>query len=966
MAILGALSDTERLAGLERSIGDDAMGAAAVADLRTWAAKLNSPQRAALGDAYGVLRQGKVKAPLLDVLFDGSWINEAETAVVIAPKGPWRAPAVELQAYRPPVNQLNPNEAADRVARKIEKNEPLALQAYTGEQISLRWSASQRTQAGYLVALVRSGDLIVYGGSAESDLRLEVSPSGALEAYDLFLRNLIHDSHAINNKVAKGVASFAHIRDMPMDQDLSAAWGALTALDRWFQVMKGHWWKQYGSPKFSAGVSNEVRRFISFVSASGVPVQPDFSFGTQVHGPLYYRTPANELIPVTGKFGDLIKKDGVLSLRRNLQSLGYVLEVPPFSPLSPYERELIELHAQALANQRHYAHGIAAADAHLAGSKIDLHKATLFMTVTDRDKVSREASWQREKEALLRKIPVANGRRFAESVLAAATTSSPNTSLSALIAQRFPNADALLSTLYPDQIAELRRLFPLHLMGVADFERSLFSDRDAVTQLIDNRRRWEDAGAFAPATQLSQVGFLVENDALPSAITFGEYVLSYVLDGGEGLASVSATHTSPAVLIPDRTSLEIKTQLKLRAVAFEKLLAANSRIQAILNSLDTAPTSAIRALFDEVRDMTVHYEELLALAGNSTEGRKARTQCEIIVAEVERNWMTYDENRPLPKRERSNLRQTQLAKSSLHTITNLNSLISYMYQGSFSAFTASDNGQWADAGTLVSARKIRFLDIGDEPLIDNRQLKSKPLAALLKVAKKTDQPQKDAVIVKDDEAMLQISGAEIYVKFAAPENGGMMGVYYHAGGETDRDPYPEGKRLRLTLIKTIMSRLGVAVDIQGDSNFMAVIDKHHALTSVSQLEELFPLTLQALDSLKDWDGALELLSRRATTRSIERETIPELADMIMAEGYLPATNMLHTLNGYYQLDQRSRREQLRHALNVELSHLGLPMILNDVPFGQATINRYFTRAIEDAIARGHLRRDGNGVPHPFP
>ncbi len=579
------------------------------------------------------------------------------------------------------------------------------------------------------------------------------------------------------------------------------------------------------------------------------------------------------------------------------------------------------------------------------------------------------ARWKTRRDALLGKASDPAVRSFLDATLAALDLNRSQLSLENILVQRFPNADKLLAALYPEHIAALRRYIPqLASISVGGFESSFFVDKGSVDEFVAALEHVALMGKkpeVAGATALSNIPFLVatEDETPQAVVRSGSYLLPYRVPGVRDVVDTEDSRTDAAYLWPDTQPNQRKDGLRQRFKVFDALIESNFRVLPLMNHVRGMTKSGAKVIVAEMGKMVSSYQELTTLAGNAADGEAVAEKYNSIVASLEAAWIDLPEGQPLPQDLAARVGSFE-KNVALPEIRHLHSLVNYMHKKSLALLAQKDQSR--GTGRLsFGGHQIAFTNLQESPLIRQGRLQSPPLRALLSRLADIQSAHDDRIIINGDEAWCHATlgkhSAEIYVKFAPPDDGGMLRIRYE-DWETGR-----GKRERMSLLEMQLADMGISHDLEAGQFLTAVLDKDHGLSSESQLAELFPSVIQTLHENSELNLYLEKFKGEKGL-----ETIRRYADLFMAEGGWPSKywnrNDNATFGNYYdayvEKQQQAQRNFLRQALDVELERLALPTIPETAGFGRAVIKRYFTEAVQKALMTGQVSRGEDGIPKP--
>ncbi|MFI5350219.1 MAG: hypothetical protein ACHQ2Z_11790, partial [Elusimicrobiota bacterium] len=598
--------------------------------------------------------------------------------------------------------------------------------------------------------------------------------------------------------------------------------------------------------------------------------------------------------------------------------------------LKPFEVPLRALAAESLPILDRSNEALDRLENAVRKDKANGEVAAIFTEINRINAGAREnaAHWQKKRDELLGRTtnPAIMGFLTAVSVALDPT----RTSLDSVIATRFANADELLAALYPENIADLRRFIPtLASMKTAGFDKSIFVDRAKVGEFLANRALLGESAPQPQSTGLQDMRYVVPTggDKLKPKFKSGDFRLPYRVPGVKDLEDFQDPNDAGyATFRADATSGEQKEKLKTRFGIFSELIETNFRVLPIISRFtsEPMPKAAARAIVAEVGTMVTHYETLTTSAKKAADGAAVRERYALIVAELNQLWKDVPETGTLPEDVAQRISSIE-AGADLPAIKNLHTIINFIHQKSFEALSAQE-AAGNERGLLNFNNEIPFMDLGDEPVFKNNRLLSKPLLALLKRDKRPGGHQNDAVIIRGNEAWvhahLGLHSAEIYVKFADPDDGGMLRIRYQEGTNT-----PIGNPARLALVREEHTRLGIHTEVEDTRprdpktgkplpthgkdplHLVSIIDKDHGLTSEAQLERLFSFTLQGLHDTLDMNCAFNNLGEDGCAK-----VVPQLADIYMAEGrWGEGWNRSGNYHDFYKqyIERNKTRETMR-------------------------------------------------------
>jgi hypothetical protein len=266
-------------------------------------------------------------------------------------------------------------------------------------------------------------------------------------------------------------------------------------------------------------------------------------------------------------------------------------------------------------------------------------------------------------------------------------------------------------------------------------------------------------------------------------------------------------------------------------------------------------------------------------------------------------------------------------------------------------------------GQLRSGKRVLiYTCLGDAPTMETIR-KNPAVQALLPEIGSVRNVGNDHLVFSEDRFWLHatfgVHTAEIFGDLSDPDEGGILRIRYHESGYL-------GSRLRMEMIGVFLRELGMSVQIEEDSDMTAVLDKDHGLDSPDRISENIGFILKFLHDTADMDlmfGALMDSSEDEVSLKIARR----LGKLYFERGAWPFPNddAEELTSGLERLDDLSGEEaSVREKLDAELARLRLPPIPAEAGIGQMTVDRYFTRPIEEAAARGDLLFQNGGRPEP--
>jgi phosphohistidine swiveling domain-containing protein len=527
-------------------------------------------------------------------------------------------------------------------------------------------------------------------------------------------------------------------------------------------------------------------------------------------------------------------------------------------------------------------------------------------------------------------------------------------SLAGLIAGKalgFSNAMQLFLWLCPRHEEAIRDFFPglrvSLLPSPEDLVKSVFASEALMDQWGEHVRRMkaESPGAYAawiktrPARGILRACFAVRVPGEGGRIREMGFLLPYSI-GGDGTAGPGRAEEVITVS-QNAAAGRLGEGFREKYSIFDRLIDANFQALKTLSSMAGRPEpGAVRALISEVRGMLGLFERLDPSSKGPREAFE-RLAREMGSSPDPRSVFEIDPARPM---------------SSLH------SLVNWMHQQALSLFSGP-HGAAAFTGAIETPTiSVGFGYLGEAPLPE--ALSANPgVRSLLSELRRIPCAYKDALFFSEDRlwahAVFGLHSAEIFADFSEPDEGGLLRIRYQESG------YP-GSSARLAMIGAFLGALGVPVRIEGGQHLDALWDKDHGLSSSRRAAQALPFILRFLHETADLDlmfgNSLEELGEAGVAEMARR-----MGEIYAAEGEWPFSVFEDPAGKFkaYEAGGRALREALRRRLDAELGRLGLPPIPAGAALGQRTVDRLFTRAVEEAAALGQLSWKGGARPEPL-
>jgi protein-tyrosine-phosphatase len=542
----------------------------------------------------------------------------------------------------------------------------------------------------------------------------------------------------------------------------------------------------------------------------------------------------------------------------------------------------------------------------------------------------------------------------------------------------------LLDWLYPDYHKEIEDFYShLRPVGKNDkkvtvfFPGSIFSSPKLLSAWVENVRRLK---ALSPAlyeswrqrrrqyASLTSAHFAFPVAPHPITAKEGDYRLPYPLGPEAAPAAAGAQRTSEPALIDvyeNVFSASESAQIRERYDIFDRLINANFQtLQALSSQAGALTRQAANELLAQVERMSKLYDKL---EGGPNTARKAQAH---LARSMKRNWRDIGEDEELPARM-----QRRISKlDPRRPMDTLHSLINWIHQGALSLFKPTEiQSMDASGGTLVEfGPSVRFLYLGDSSFHEGMG-RNRLIRSLLRASPqaKADEPEsqgrarrikkldQDSIFFDDNRlwvhAALGIHSAEIFADASDPDEGGMFRIRYQESGY-------DGSPQRMQMIAAFLAKFGMSVTVENQTYLNAIWDKDHGLKSSEQLAQSYAFILRFLHDTLDMDMMFGKAAENHG-KAGSRDMADKLAEIYFGEGYWP----LNVQWGHKKFQEYLALEPMRKVaagkLDAELERLGLPLIPADVPFGARTIERFFTKPIQLAAARGELDWDGVSAPN---
>ncbi|MDD5657401.1 MAG: PEP/pyruvate-binding domain-containing protein, partial [Elusimicrobia bacterium] len=591
----------------------------------------------------------------------------------------------------------------------------------------------------------------------------------------------------------------------------------------------------------------------------------------------------------------------------------------------------------------------------------------------------RPQTWRERALAIWRESaasPPESVRKLLLAVVQAQPDGPPRQRLLAVL-ERWFSLDELLPVLHPAAtIARLTSLVPrIGSIPTAGLTTSPLADERSLAEFLTILEELKDSSDPRDFRELmDSIGTIADLKKIVSATLLRPAYTDLAVPSGHhlqpplnvpyhvpGLDGERHDHEAAfAEIDPGTVSEESKALLLRTFETFDALIDSNFQALDLLargaGSLDKATA---RKLLGHAGRMAEALDGLYAVKQGRTAPDVSEKFAEIR-DQLESLWAGLPEHGVLPDQVARRVADME-PEASLYQLCNLHTLINYMHQKSFDVLASISGKVNADGTLRRGGRTLHFLHLGSRPLLENRRL-ADPFLSLLG----QEGIPEGRAILKDDQlwyhAKLGCHSVEVYVRFAEPDEGGMIRIRYSEGGSDN------GNQLRLAYVAEVLRLLGASAEVKGGQFLNCSWDKDHGLASRSQIERALPLFPKALKPTGNLDWAFQGIEALFGAEQAKQMALA-MAATLVAQGNVPffvhvnGSRTPALMDSYRQYQQaEDYRTRVRNALNRELRRLDLPEFPEGRAFGQETIDEHFTRPWRLALARGELVIDGNGVP----
>ncbi|MBN1871354.1 MAG: hypothetical protein JW800_02160 [Candidatus Omnitrophica bacterium] len=470
-----------------------------------------------------------------------------------------------------------------------------------------------------------------------------------------------------------------------------------------------------------------------------------------------------------------------------------------------------------------------------------------------------------------------------------------------------------------------------HLKQIFDSYSSL-EDKEYWAELMSGMRSVRNLGVF------------VENPSFKTRAAVGDFSLrpGFTLIPDAGLVKtlggdVKKLPHGKFILVKYGRRKQTSVQfLKEKIDAQNRLLDSNFAVLELLSQkMGDMDRGTLNSAIELVDIMANEYMALTAQLDSKT----------YKVAEIASKWAEL--KKKLASYTKEDLRHKEVVDSiysiketeKLEEITSLHEFINFLHQASFLPVF-----EWARMAESAVSIKIHnktldFVDVSSYPIIQGDKVSSTVLKSILPAFEEHQSASiRSSFVINDDlligHLKLGLHKAEIQVRLAPPDDGGMIMVRYQEWGEG------AGNQARLAYLEKVMTGLGLDVQITGGRYMRIRLDKDHKAKSMEEIRRTIPLVIKALYYSRDLD--LHIKDYRSAIAA---------AEVFLQQGYIQLAQVHMADMGLYM--QAAEGDQLL-KLNERLAALGVPPIPSGVKLTQRNLDIYINEPIDGMIDRGEL------------
>ncbi|MFA6093163.1 MAG: PEP/pyruvate-binding domain-containing protein [Elusimicrobiota bacterium] len=521
----------------------------------------------------------------------------------------------------------------------------------------------------------------------------------------------------------------------------------------------------------------------------------------------------------------------------------------------------------------------------------------------------------------------------------------------------------LVSALYPEAEAELRRFYPMDDgLGLRrHFKETFFSDPVLFHSWLEHVRR---VAPSLPSAEAERQGGKMQEDLRFAHFFFpvdkerasieGDYELPYPLSAD---AASREGRTEYVHILQPLPSADSHEKLRRKHALFERLINANFQALETLSSQVGALTrSSAKLLFAQTERLAKLYHRLRGDSPKKAKSSRTQKAYERIVEKLRRRWQGLSSDEPLPE----NAAKLVLRIDPRQPLRSLHSLINWMHQKALS-LSGLDRLSNNDASGFVELEdeRLAFHYVGQAPLMEVLRRNQVLRAFFSQIKDVPNLSSDDAFFFDEHRVWLDLSlgchSAEVFADSSAPDEGGMLRIRFKESGW-------DGSEYRMLMIATFLKKLGLSVNVENDTYLYAVLDKDRGLDSERSIAHLYPFIVRFLHDTGDMDINLKNVEGEADADGVMKFSA-WMGELYSSEGRWPFSNGVDMYDEQVDyLEREPRRQALLSKLDAELARLGLPTMPKDIPFGQRTIDRFFAEPIRAALARGEFLLDRRGAP----
>jgi hypothetical protein len=546
----------------------------------------------------------------------------------------------------------------------------------------------------------------------------------------------------------------------------------------------------------------------------------------------------------------------------------------------------------------------------------------------------------------------------------------------------FENAASLLQAVHKTRHELLEKLwvcFPgIGSMGTQGFSGSIFTQGESLASFVHNMHTLDGSlqqSAMEGWTRLDQIPMVVPlapresgTEVLDYFFPFPKESLSFLSGLGE---AVSFDRRAPYAVVMPETPVDPATLkiLQERLRTRQELLKIN---ETILTDRDQMKGQLMTRL-DAERILSLLDEMYVVFSYLRVEDVPVEIPASLEKLEhrIKREIQFLNPQDPIAPNLQSLILELRRPATQWSEVETVPEAVNYMHQEGLRLFDKATKDSKMNAVMKVGEASLSVANMTGHPLVQDGRFVSKPLRILSRALEKIGSFAFGKFVVVDDYLFASIKfgvhSAEVVADISSPDNGGQLKIFYSEGGNGT------GNRLRVYCLVSVMKGLGMRTeftdDDKGMKGFSAVLDKNHGAGTQEEIERAMHLAVRCLFYTANLDWTLSGFIRKKTEEGMSfdeaeeatRQDIQKMAGIYIAEESLPFFNQVHVVEngGFWNLYQEylsigPQRERLRGLLNDRLTLCGLSGIPEDIPFGQAVIDSFYSHPLEAAVARGEV------------